>query len=214
MLRELDGLNAWEFIGFMVFSTLESFALYSFIISVFRYKTSEFAWHILFLALLINLQSFLLRTEFSLSFIVPAIVVIIFIVFFKVIVGIPLVWSAISTVMGYGFYVSLQSIVIALMFGSVSNITSVVDGYAVQSVTSIITLVLAFFLYRLGLGFSFDFERLRFKFEDVAVFFTIALFFIFVSILFYINQIWINILFFAVIAGYLAYYAIKKENES
>lgn len=207
-------MDVWGFIGFMVFSTLESFALYSFVISVFRYKTSEFAWHILFLALLINMQSFLLRTEFSLSFLVPLIVVILFIIFFKVIVGIPLVWSAISTVMGYGIYVALQSIVIALMFGSVTNINSAPDGYAVQTVTSIITLVLAFFLYRLGLGFSFNFERLRFKFEDVVAFFSISLFFIFVSILFYWNQIWINILFFAVIAGYLVYFAIKKENAS
>lgn len=207
-------MNVWEFIGFMVFSTLESFALYSFIISVFRYKTSEFAWHTLFLSLLINMQSFLLRTEFSLSFLVPLIVVILFIIFFKVIVGIPLVWSAISTVMGYGVYVALQSMVIALMFGSVTNINSAVDGYAIQTVTSIITIVLALFLYRLGLGFSFDFERLRFKFEDVVAFFSISLFFIFVSILFYWNQIWINILFFAVIAGYLVYFAIKKENAS
>ncbi|MDX2330424.1 hypothetical protein GOL43_33700 [Sinorhizobium medicae] len=123
-------------------------------------------------------------------------------------------WSAISTVMGYGFYVALQSIVIAVMFGAVTNINSAADGYAIQTVTSVITLILAFFLYRLGLGFSFDFERLRFKFEDIAVYVSISAFFIFVSILFYLNEIWINILFFAVIAGYLAYFAIRKENES
>lgn len=205
-------MSLWGFVGFMAFSTLETFALYSFVMFIFRYKSSGFAWQVMFLALLINIQSFALRTEFGLSFLVPLLVVIIFILFLTIRVGIPIVWSTIATVMGYGFYVVLQSIVIWLLFGSVANIDSNADGYAIQTVTSVITLLVGFILYRLGKGFSFDFERLRFKFEDVVAVIILILFFAFVSVLFFRKEIWINILFFAIIAGYLTYFATKKEN--
>ncbi|MEK5060455.1 hypothetical protein MHB81_19075 [Paenibacillus sp. FSL H7-0326] len=125
---------------------------------------------------------------------------------------IPIVWATIATVMGYGFYVVLQSVVIWILFGSVANVDSQSDGYAIQTVTSILTILIGNFLYRLGKGFSFDFDRLRFKFEDATVVVVLVLFFAFTSILFFKNEIWINVLFFALIAGYLAYYALKKEN--
>ncbi|OMC71326.1 hypothetical protein BK126_04310 [Paenibacillus sp. FSL H7-0326] len=205
-------VSLWGFVGFMFFSTLESWALFSFIMSIFRYKSLGFIWHIVFLAFLINIQSFVLRNEFDLSFLVPLIVVIIFALFLTIRVRIPIVWATIATVMGYGFYVVLQSVVIWILFGSVANVDSQSDGYAIQTVTSILTILIGNFLYRLGKGFSFDFDRLRFKFEDATVVVVLVLFFAFTSILFFKNEIWINVLFFALIAGYLAYYALKKEN--
>ncbi|MCM3783656.1 hypothetical protein M3231_11795 [Neobacillus mesonae] len=205
-------MSLWGFVGFMVFSTLESWALFSFIMSIFRYKSLGFIWHIIFLAFLINIQSFVLRNEFDLSFLVPLIVVITFTLFLAIRVKIPVVWATIATVMGYGFYVVLQSIVIWILFGTVANVDSPTDGYAIQTVTSVLTIVIGNLLYKMGRGFSFDFERLRFKFEDATVIVVLVLFFLFTSVLFFNNEIWINILFFAIIAGYLAYYAMKKEN--
>lgn len=128
-------------------------------------------------------------------------------------VGIPFIWSIICTILRYGLYAILQSVLLQVMFGSVAGMETAADGYALQTVSSVTFLVLAQVLYRLGKGFSFPFERRRFKFEDITVLLLIIVFFCLITTIFYINQLWINIVFFALIAGYLTYFAIQRENE-
>lgn len=203
---------SWEPVGFMFFSIIETVAVYYLVMALFRFKTEDFIWEALFVSLLINLQSYILRNEFSLAFMVPLITVVTFMFFFKVIVRIPLIWSLITTILGYAIYAFLQIGLTILLFGSIEAAqSSLSNGYLLQFASGLIAILTSMFLYRIGWGFKFDFERLRFKFEDLLVIALIIAFMILVSIIFYYNQLTILIFFFTTIVMFLLYYAVWKE---
>lgn len=196
----------------MFFSIIETIAVYYLVMALFRFRTRDFVWEALFLSLLINLQSYILRNEFSLSFMVPLITVVTFTFFFKILVRIPLVWSLIATIFGYAIYAFLQIGLTILLFGSIANAQSTLsNGYLLQFSSGLIAILLSIFLFKIGWGFKFDFEKLRFKFEDLLAISLIIAFLILVSIIFYYNQLTILIFFFATMVTFLLYYAIWKE---
>ncbi|MBW4085811.1 hypothetical protein [Paenibacillus sp. S150] len=155
-----------------------------------------------------------MRNEFSLAYLVPLITILLFAVFFKVVVKIPLIWSVVVTVLGYVAYAFLQTALAKLLFGSIAAAQgNASNGYLLQFASGFITILLSIWLYKIGWGFKFDFERLRFKFEDVLMILLIIFFLIFVSVIFYYNDLFVNILFFAAVTVFLLYYAIRKEAE-
>ena len=203
---------SWEPVGFMFFSIIETVAVYYLVMALFRFKSRDFIWEALFVSLLINLQSYILRNEFSLAYMVPLITVVIFMFFFKIVVHIPLIWSLIATIFGYAIYAFLQIGMTILLFGSIAAAqSSLSNGYLLQFASGLIAILASLFIYKIGWGFKFDFERLRFKFEDLLVIGLIITFLILVSVIFYYNQLTILIFFFASIVTFLLYYAIWKE---
>ncbi|AOZ91283.1 hypothetical protein [Paenibacillus crassostreae] len=201
-----------ESLGFMFFSTLEFIAIFSIMMSLFRFKTTEYIWPALFLILLMNMQSFVLRNDFSLAAIVPLISILIFIFLLTTVIKLPLIWSIICTILGYGMFAVIQTLLVELMFGSIAEAqATLVNGYMLQTVSAATTLLLSWILYRLGIGFSFDFDKLRLKFEDVIVVTLIIVFLITVSIILSFNEIWINVFFFSMTIAFLLFYSIKKE---
>ncbi|OKP97761.1 hypothetical protein [Paenibacillus sp. P46E] len=205
---------SWEPLGYMSFSTIEAISVYCLIMSLFRFKFQNYLWQALFMVLLINLQSYIMRNEFSLSYLVPLITILLYAFFFKVVVKIPLIWSVVVTVLGYVAYAFLQTGLAKLLFGSISAAQGdISNGYLLQFASGFITILLSIWLYKIGWGFKFDFERLRFKFEDVLMILLIAIFLVFVSVVFYYNDLFVNILFFAAVMIFLLYYAVRKEAE-
>ena len=201
-----------ESFGFMFFSTIETISIYYLIMALFRFKAGDYIWQALFIVLLINLQSYVLRNEFSLAYLVPMIAILIFIFLFVVIVKIPLVWSVITTILGFAIFAFLQTVLAIVLFGSVEGAQSTLsNGYLLQFASGFITISLSFFLYKIGWGFKFDFERLRFKFEDILIIILILVFLVFISIILYLNQVFVTILFFLSTVVFLLYYAIEKE---
>lgn len=205
---------SWEPFGYMVFSTIETISVYCLIMSLFRFKFQSYIWQALIMVLLINLQSYIMRNEFPLSYLVPLITILLFAVFFTVVVRIPLIWSVIVTVLGYVVYAFLQTGLAKLLFGSIAIAQKdISDGYLLQFASGFIIILLSIWLYKIGWGFKFDFERLRFKFEDVLMIMLISIFLVFVSVVFYYNDLLVNILFFAAVMVFLLYYAVHKEAE-
>ncbi|KGE19199.1 hypothetical protein [Paenibacillus wynnii] len=201
-----------ESLGFMFFSTIETISVYYLIMSLFRLKARDYIWEALFIVLLVNLQSYVLRNEFSLAYLVPIIGILIFIFLFAVIVKIPLVWSMISTILGYAIFGIMQTGLAILLFGSIAGAMSTTsNGYLLQFASGLITSLLAWFIFKIGWGFKFDFERLRFRFEDILVIVLISVFLVFISVILYYNQIFIDIIFFVSTVVFLLYYAIWKE---
>ncbi|WP_379136081.1 hypothetical protein [Paenibacillus sp. sgz500958] len=72
----------------------------------------------------------------------------------------------------------------------------------------------SWYYYRRGNGYTFDLERLRFKFEDIAVIILIVVFLIGISTILYFNKLHIVTLFFVATSAYLFYYARRKEYEN
>ena len=180
--------------------------------ALFRFKASSYIWEALFIVLLINLQSYVLRNEFSLAYLVPMIAILILIFLFAVVVKIPLIWSVITTVLGFAIFAFLQTGLAILLFGSIAGAQATTsNGYLLQFASGVITILISLLLYKIGWGFKFDFERLRFKFEDILVIILIILFFVLISIVLYYNETFIITLFFVSTVIFLLYYAIWKE---
>lgn len=202
----------FDSLGFMVFSTIETISVYYLIMALFRFKARDYIWEALVIVLLINLQSYVLRNEFSLAYLVPLLTLCIFTFLFSVVVKIPLVWSFVTTIFGYAIYAFLQVGLVILLFGSITTAqSSTSNGYLLQFASGSITILLSILLYKIGWGFKFDFEKLRFKFEDMLVIVSIIVFLVLMTIIFYYNQLFMLILFFVTTIVFLLYYAVWKE---
>ncbi|WP_379136475.1 hypothetical protein [Paenibacillus sp. sgz500958] len=206
---------SWEPVGFMFFSTLEFFAWYALSLAIFRFKMTDYAWQALFVIILMNLQSYVLRNELSLEFIVPLTNILIFTLLFTTVVRIPIASSLIVTISGFIVFAIIQTVIVEIVFGSIAEAQSTLaNGYALQSMTAVIVFPLALLLYKYGYGFSFNLERLRFKFEHVITISTIVIFLAVMTFTLYYNRVWINIFFFAVTLLFFLYYATGKEREA
>ncbi|WP_189023888.1 hypothetical protein [Paenibacillus albidus] len=205
---------SWEPVRFMFFSTLEGVGLLALMLSVFRLKITQFIWPALFTILVMNLQSYILRNELSLSYLVPVINIFLFVLFITIIVREPVLGAGIITITGYLLFSILQASLLLLVFGSIRNIEdSAANGYALQSLSFLVDTLLAWFLYRHGLGFSFDFEKLRLKKESLVVVLFILVTTMTFAVLMYQENISKLSIFFVVSLLYFLYYSFKKEKE-
>lgn len=204
---------SWEPVGFMFFSTIETLALYYLIMSLFRFKWRWYIWQALFVILLNNLQSYLLRNELGMSNVAPLVLILIFILFFAAVVRMPLILSIIATISGFAIFAGIQTLILWSVFGSVSNIDNKANGYFLQVATAAIVFGVFGYLYRKGKGFTFDLDKLRFKIEDILLSVLICAFVIVVSLLLYYNDILLNALIFLVMSVFLLYYSTRKEME-
>lgn len=201
-----------ELLGFMFFSSIEALSLYVLIMALFKFKVIDYAWQAVTLVLLINIQSFILRNEFALSDLVPIISILMFIFFFATVVKMPFVWSVLATILGYVIFAVIQTLIVVLAFGTVNNVhSSTLNGYLLQLCSAVVLLLISWFLKARNLGFAFNMEVLRFKFEDFLVMVFIIIFMGAITLFLYLNQTWLMLLFFIVNAGFLLFYAIRKE---
>lgn len=145
----------------------------------------------------------------------PIITIFFFVLFFAIIVRMPLVFSVIATISGYVIFGVVQCLLALLLFGSLEEArATLANGYVLQASTGILIMALSWLGFRLGYGFTFDMNRLRFKFEDIMVVLLIAVFLVTVSIVLYFNELSIVTLFFVATSAYLLYYAMRKDRES
>ncbi|MEC0182233.1 hypothetical protein P4H61_12155 [Paenibacillus peoriae] len=201
-------------ISFLLFSTLEGVAVFALILSIFQVRLIPYLWPAIFVNLIMNIQSYLLREGWSLSYLVPVINMLLFIFLLATVVKIPIVWSGIMTVTGYFAYAVIQSVFLKMLFGSLL-ISELQDGslkgYLLQSISAIAGLLISFMLYRKRIGFSSNFKKLKFKEEYGIVITLIILSLISTSIVLYYNEVWLNMMFFALVSGFFIYYTIGKE---
>ncbi|WP_082451757.1 hypothetical protein [Paenibacillus ihuae] len=168
----------------------------------------------MFIILINNLQSYLLRNELDMANISPLVTIIVFIFFFAAVVRMPFVFSVIATISGYVVFAVIQSSLVLLMFGSLSQVENhTINGYMLQTASAAVVFVIFWFAYRKGKGFTFDMEKLRFKLEDIVLTVLITIFLIGISVLLVYKNLWIDIMFFIVMSAFLLYYATKKERE-
>ncbi|WP_019909608.1 hypothetical protein [Paenibacillus sp. HW567] len=203
---------SWEPAGFMFFSTIEGVGIFAMMMSFFRLKATDYTWPALFIILLMNLQSFVLRNDLNLSFLVPIINIMLFIFLLTVVIRIPIIWSSIIAIFGYLAFSIIQVLLVLLFFGSISHSqTSVINEYGGQFISGSTSIFLAWFCFKLGIGFTFDFERLRLRWEGTLVALLIVIFFLLFSLIMYKNEIGWYIFFFISAFAFLMYYSIRKE---
>ncbi|AIQ29402.1 hypothetical protein P40081_15540 [Paenibacillus sp. FSL P4-0081] len=208
---------SWEPILFIVFSTIETFAVYYVMMSIYRLKPMEFIWEALFTILLMDLQSFVLREELSLSPLVPLINIFLFTLLLKTVVRVPIIWSIIISITGYFLMVLIQVGIVNLSFGllTVDEIhASPVRGYLLQVLSGVIGIAILKIYNFFGGGFDFEFEKLKFKSETVIVYLMIIGTLLSSAILLSRNNSFLDVIFISIAVLFFLFYATRKEKES
>lgn len=206
---------AWEPVGFMFFSIIETYALYFLIMCLFRFKWQEFAWQALGLTFVINLISYFLRDDYHLGNYMPVVTIFFFFAFFKVVMRLPMLFSLIITVAGYVTFGIVQCVLAIVMLGSIDAVNdSLSNGYALQFATAAVIIPGTWLFYRMGYGSTFVIAQLRFKFEDIMAIAMIVLVLSSITAVLYDNQLYVITIFFAATSVYFVFYAIRKEQQS
>jgi hypothetical protein len=205
----------WEPIRFLLFSTAEAMAAFFLMTAMFRLKGVDYTWQALFVSLLMNLQSYMLREETSLSYLAPVVNILLFTFLLATVVKVPIMWSAIISIAGVFLYGAAQAILLVTLFKGIdsSQLQNSSQGALLQAFTSAIVFTLSWFLYRFRIGFTFDFDKLRLKWEHVIVVVLVLMALAVAAFIMYVNDLALIIIYFAMAAGMFLYYALKKERD-
>ncbi|MFD2703039.1 hypothetical protein ACFSVM_21640 [Paenibacillus shunpengii] len=199
----------------MLFSSLETFALFILIIMLFKINPAHYAKRALFVLMLVNLQSYFLQSELDVANLVPVITIIILTLFFTVVVKIPLLPSAFRTILVTVLYGAIKSLLLIILYGDTDVLEqSVRSGYLLQSYSSAVLLIISWLMYKYNFGFSYPYDKLKLKFEYAIVTALMLIFLILISYILYMNQIWLNILFFALNLACFLFFEIQERNSS
>ncbi|MFC5653518.1 hypothetical protein ACFPYJ_31245 [Paenibacillus solisilvae] len=207
----------FEFLGYMFFSTIEGFAVYALILYIFRYDLKRFFWHALLMIELVNLQSYITREELSISYISPILSLVTVMLFLTTIARIPIIWSMIISALGYAAFALLQSVIVFASFGflSINEVQTVAyKGYLLQTLTGAIGTFIGYKIYKLGYGFTFEFEKQqRYKWEKPLIIILMVIFFISIGSMLYFKDFYLNSILLVVLLIIFLYYSIRKEQE-
>jgi len=200
------------FLLFMFFSTIEGISIYALALYVFRYNFLRYLGHSLIIIELINFQNYLTREEISsMSYMAPVINLLITALFFKTIVRIPLIGAFLMTVVGYAGFIVIQAALIEIMFSMDQVQSDPVKGRIIQLATGLLVMFAGWAIYRLGYGFTRDFERMRFHWEHLLVIAMIIVFIILLGLMMYFMNVFASLIGFLLALVVFLYYAIRKE---
>lgn len=203
-----------EFVYFMFFSTIEAMSLTAILLSLFRFKITDFIWQSLLVCLVLNGLSFILREELNLESLSPVVNLLLLVCFVVIFVQVPLLWSFVMCITGFTVFVVISTIVIILLFGveSLSTITEdPAKSYISQAVTGAVTFAIAYVLYRFGWGLAYSFEKVRFKWEKYFMMVLIAIMTATFGLLLYYKVVYLVIMitFF----GFLFFFTYTMQKE-
>lgn len=190
-----------ELVTFLLFSMIEMFGAFVFMMVLFRENPMEYTWQAAVIAVLMGLQSYFLR-GIDLGFIAVVINILFYVLLLAAVVRLPLIWSAIIACAGFFPYAFAQAALFELF-----------QGELLQLITSISFMIVAYILYRFGIGFEANYSLLRFRWEKIMVVLVVVGAFALTAITMYQKAVWINILFFGAASSLFLYYAIRKERE-
>jgi hypothetical protein len=203
-----------DIFGFIFFSMFEGLAVYALSFYIFRIDLMKHINTALIMILLINIQNYVLREELSLSSIAPIINLIITVLFLAVIVKIPLIWSMVMTLTGFISFLVIQTSIIFLSFGYFSPHEPQADYWRIyegQLLTGGIGMLVGWLIYKLGYGFTYEFEKFRLKRERIFLISLITFFLFVLGIMNIIGDVFINLLVFGVALAILLVYSFKKD---
>ncbi|MCM3785644.1 hypothetical protein M3231_22000 [Neobacillus mesonae] len=199
----------------MLFSSLETFALFILIITLFKINSVVYAKRVILVIMLINLQSYLLRNELNVDSLAPFVTIVILTLFFNIIVKIPLIPAAFRTILGFVMYEAIQSLLLMIMYQDIEVVTlDASSSYVLQTVSSALLIIITWLIYKYDFGFNYQYDKLKLKFEYWIVNALMLIFMILVSYILYMNQIWLNFMFFSLNLGYFLFFEIKERNST
>lgn len=198
----------------MFVGSLETLAVFMLMLAIFRLGLKYYIWPGLFIGLLMNFISLLLRKELSMPFLMPTISTVFYILLLNTVVRVPLIWASIIAVIGMFLYTGFQGIVILTVVGTNPfEIAPTGLGIEIQLICIAVTFLVVFILDKFKIGFIADFDNLRFKWEHVLVAIFILAALMACTVVMFFNNLLLIVLFLALAAAMFLYYAIIKERE-
>lgn len=144
---------------FFLFSFLEFAAGLAFILALFRFDYVEYKTHIMYSAFILTEISYLLRMGFDLEPISLVFQMLSVIVMLILMYQLPIFASLIIGTVGYILFGLLQMLLMVIItFMTPLSLAKLYEfqlGYAVQSLTAVIGILIAHVTRRLNLGFNF-----------------------------------------------------------
>lgn len=205
-----------SFFLFMVFSMIEGIGVFALTLYIFRFNLRKYLVPVIFTILLMNLQSYAIHEDTAFSFIVPVINLIFSTLFLLTIVKVPLLWAMFVGLLGYFAGGFLQTSIIYLSLGnlSIAEVQSVpAKGYLLQTLTGFIGTYVGWILYKFGIGFSFEFEKLRLKWEKYIIIILISSLIVLLGAMMYFKNAVINLLAFMISMLVFLYFSMRRESQ-
>ncbi|MBB6672148.1 hypothetical protein [Cohnella nanjingensis] len=204
---------------FVVFSTLEAVSMFTIMLHLFRFNVLHYYKQLLAMSVLMSLFSLSVWNELHLSEYAPVILIAVFILFLFFTLRISIIGSTLVVLFGYSAYALIQTLVLLAMesfepYSTFNPAEDEAEGYVLQAVSSIITLLLSHALYKRGYGFTFSLDRFKWKgeWENRIMFVLLCLGILFVAMIpmFKNSLLWVVLVFIFILA-FQIYLYIKKE---
>ncbi len=201
-----------DFLGYMFFSFIEGMAVFALTLYLFRINMMEYFKPIILTNLFINVVSYFIREDSRFTNLSPIMNLAICVLFMALVVRTPLIWSMLIVLTGYMAFGFLQLTIIFFSFTPAKELQEAVwKAHIVQGVTGIIGTAIGFAIYRLGYGFTFEFDKLRFKWERILIGSVIIIFFITVILALSSQSLFIILVVFAIAFVFFLLYSYWKD---
>lgn len=205
-----------NFFWFVVFSMVEAFAVHIMVLRLFRYGVRQYIWAILISSFFISVISYVLRAEFDLSNYFSLVTLIYFSIFAFYVLKIPLFWSFAVSIIGNICNFVLQTIILLVSVSTGIVETSAIDPFGSaarlqQTLFAIVTVAVTSYLYRKGIGFAFNFDKYRWKAENIFMLIVVVCLFVAMLITFIQKDIYYVAAIDTIMLGLLVYLAFRKE---
>ncbi|MBJ6363326.1 hypothetical protein ACFOQM_19075 [Paenibacillus sp. GCM10012307] len=171
---------------FMLFSTIEGMSLFSIMLSLFRYRITEYFQYYVVLSILMSGASYWMWQISGASEYVPVLSALLFSLSVLVRYRLSPMAAMLMALTGYFFFGMLQSLVVyALEVGFLIRMERIQgntsDTYLMQSVNSLLLFALSYTLYRKGFGFTFPLSWVEVKEGNTLLLSSLSVAFIFVT---------------------------------
>ncbi|TJY38939.1 hypothetical protein E5161_19095 [Cohnella pontilimi] len=205
-----------EVFWFLVFSVLEASAIHIMLLRLFRYEVRQYVLAIVISSFFFSFISYVLRSEFDLSNYFSLVTLVYFAIFAFYVLKIPLIWSFAVSIIGNICNFVLQTIILLVCAGLGILQLHEIDPFSPtariqQTLFAAVTFILTGYLYRKGIGFAFNFDRFRWKAENIVMLVIMGGLFVAMIITFIKRDIYylagLDFIMFAI----LVYLAIRKE---
>ncbi|MFC5703224.1 hypothetical protein ACFPVX_18200 [Cohnella faecalis] len=205
-----------EFFWYIVCSTVESCAFFIVMLFLFRFHSFQYIRSIFATSVLFSFLSYSLRVDLGFNNFFPLVTILVFAVYAFYILKIPLFWavamSLVSTITSF----ALETLMLLLYFipgvGTLGDISST-SSRIFQVLYAIIVIPLSYFMYRRGIGFAFNFDKLKWRAENLVVFIIVIILVIAMFITFIQKNVFYAIVFALITTAFLLYLSFKKERD-
>ncbi|MBW7477660.1 hypothetical protein K0T92_23340 [Paenibacillus oenotherae] len=206
-----------DFVLFMVFALIENLGYFSLIFALYRLDLEKYWLPALVISIIMHLVNFYIRNEF-LTVYTPAIVLAFIILLLIAVVRIPIFWAIIVAVTGYLAFVLLQAffLILSIQLQFLPPDQVEFSGWktnVIQVITGLVSFVIGRYLYRRGIGYAFQFQRLQFRLGTIGHVIMLTLIAIVSGTFLYINNLFVVMGILMVGFAFLIYFAHRKEKQ-